>query len=85
MINERGAWARARRIAREVLDGKLYVRAVGTATHYHAFYVRPNWVREMHRLVREGSHTFYRPIAWGSGANLPIYSREELAKNSKRR
>ena len=79
VINERDAWARA------VLDGTLYVRAVGTATHYHAFYVRPNWVREMHRIVREGSHTFYRPIAWGSGKDMPIDSRQELAANSRRR
>ena len=59
--------------------------AVGTATHYHAFYVRPSWVHEMHRLAREGSHIFYRPIAWGSGNDMPIYSRQELAANSRRR
>jgi Cell Wall Hydrolase len=84
VIHERGAWARAKRIARETLNGKLYVQAVGTATHYHATYVHPGWVREMRRLVREGAHTFYRPIAWGKGGDLPIYSRAELAANSKK-
>ncbi len=54
VIKERAAWARAHRIARETLDGKLYVQAVGTATHYHAVYVRPNWVREMHRHRARG-------------------------------
>ncbi len=83
-INERGAWARARRIAHETLDGQLYVPEVGTATHYHAVDARPTWVHEMHRIAREGSHTFYRPIAWGSGANLPIYSRVELAARESR-
>ena len=78
-INEFGAWARARRIARETLDGELYVQAVGTATHYHASYVHPGWVHEMHRLAREGIHLFYRPYALGSGANEPIWSREQLA------
>jgi len=39
----------------------------------------------MHRIVREGAHAFYRPIAWGSGADMPIYSREELANKRKRR
>jgi hypothetical protein len=77
-INEFGAWARARRIARETLDGKLYVAAVGTATHYHATYVHPNWVHEMRRFAREGEHLFYRPWAWGNGANEPIWSRAEL-------
>jgi len=83
-IRERGAWARARRIARLTLDGKLYVRAVGTATHYHAIYVHPYWTRDMHRLVREGIHTFYRPIAWGSGADEPIWSRQALAYQTKK-
>jgi spore germination cell wall hydrolase CwlJ-like protein len=78
-INEFGAWGRARRIARETLDGQLYVQAVGTATHYHATYVHPGWVHEMHRMAREGIHLFYRPWAWGSGANEPIWSREQLA------
>jgi hypothetical protein len=79
VINEFGSWARARRIARETLDGQLYVEAVGTATHYHATYVHPGWVHEMHRMAREGIHLFYRPWAWGNGSNEPIWSREQLA------
>ena len=82
-INEFGAWARARRIARETLDGQLYVQAVGTATHYHATYVHPGWVHEMHRLAREGIHLFYRPYALGSGANEPVWSREQVAANKQ--
>jgi Cell Wall Hydrolase len=85
VIDERSAWARAKRIAKETLDGKLYVQAVGTATHYHATYVHPYWVHEMHRVAREGIHLFYRPIAWGSGANEPIWSREQLEANNKKR
>jgi spore germination cell wall hydrolase CwlJ-like protein len=61
-ITERGAWARARRIARQTLDGRLYVPTVCTATHYHAVYVHPYWTRAMRKLVREGIHSFYRPI-----------------------
>ncbi len=78
-INEWPEWARAKRIAQETLDGVLYVKAVGTATHYHANYVHPNWVREMHRLAREGEHLFYRPIAWGNGSDEPIWSRAQKA------
>jgi hypothetical protein len=83
VITERGAWARARRIAQKTLDGQLYVTAVGTSTHYHAVYVRPNWVREMRKMVREGVHNFYRPIAWGSGANMPVWTRAAAAARAK--
>lgn len=82
-INEFGSWARARRIARETLDGQLYVQAVATSTHYHATYVRPNWIHEMHRFAREGIHLFYRPIAWGNGSDEPIWSRAQMASNKK--
>ena len=44
-INERGAWARANRIAKQTLDGQIYVPEVAKSTHYHAVYVHPNWVR----------------------------------------
>jgi hypothetical protein len=80
VINERAEWARARRIAKDTLDGVLYVQAVGTATHYHANYVHPNWVREMKRFAREGEHLFYRPIAWGNGSNEPRWSRAQKKK-----
>ena len=39
------------------------------ATHYHAAYVRPNWIRDMNVMVRHGLHTFYRPRNWGDGSN----------------
>jgi len=84
VVTERGAWARARRVAQKTLDGQLYVTAVGTSTHYHAVYVRPNWVREMRKMVREGVHNFYRPIAWGSGANLPVWTRAAAAAREKK-
>jgi hypothetical protein len=84
IINERGAWARANRIAKQTLDGRLYVAAVGTSTHYHAVYVRPNWVREMHKNARYGIHNFYRPIAWGNGAEEPVWGTAAVAQNKKK-
>jgi hypothetical protein len=85
-ITEFGSWARAKRLATQTLHGKLYLPAVGTATHYHATYVHPNWVREMRKHVREGVHNFYRPIAWGNGSDAPIWARAQLAshKNGKK-
>jgi hypothetical protein len=84
VIEERGAWARANRIAKETLEGKIYVSAVGASTHYHAIYVHPNWVGEMHKLVRYGIHNFYRPIAWGSGSDEPVWGTAALAANKKK-
>jgi hypothetical protein len=83
VIEERGAWARANRIAKQTIDGQLYEQAVGASTHYHAFYVHPNWVREMHRLVRYGEHLFYRPIAWGNGSYERDWAAAALAQNKK--
>jgi len=72
-ITERGAWARANRIAKQTLDGKIYVPEVAKSTHYHAIYVHPNWVGEMKKMVRYGIHNFYRPLAWGNGADDPTW------------
>jgi spore germination cell wall hydrolase CwlJ-like protein len=68
-VNERGAWARANRIAKQTLDAKVWLPEVNKATHYHASYVRPNWIRDMKVMVRYGLHTFYRPRNWGDGSN----------------
>ena len=72
-INERGAWARANRIAKRTLDGQIYVPEVAKSTHYHAVYVHPNWVHEMKKMARYGIHNFYRPYAWGNGADEPAW------------
>ena len=68
-ITERGAWGRANRIAKQTLDGKLWVPEVAKSTHYHAAYVHPYWVREMRRMFKTGIHLFYRPYNWGDGSN----------------
>jgi hypothetical protein len=71
VIREPDMWERAKTIASEMLDGKLWLPEVGKATHYHASWVHPGWVREMTKLQRLGVHTFYRPRAWGDGADAP--------------
>ncbi len=83
LIDERGAWARANRIAKETLDGQIYVPEVAKSTHYHAVYVHPDWVREMKKMVRFGTHNFYRPIAWGNGAQEPVWGSPALMANKK--
>jgi len=83
VIREPDAWERAKRIAKETLDGRLWLPEVGKATHYHAYWVHPSWVREMHKLYRIGVHTFYRPRRWGDGAERPSWgSAQETAEVS---
>jgi spore germination cell wall hydrolase CwlJ-like protein len=72
-VNEPAAWERAKQISRDTLDGKYWLTDVGKATHYHAYWVRPHWVREMQKLDKIGVHTFYRPRNWGDGADQPIW------------
>lgn len=65
VIREPDMWVQAKDIASDMLDGKLWLESVGRATHYHAYWVRPNWVKEMRTLDKIGVHTFYRPKNWG--------------------
>lgn len=81
-IHDRRSWTVANRIARQTLDGQIYLPEVGKSTHYHAVYVRPIWAREMRKLARHGLHTFYRPYAWGNGAELPAWG-EAMAQAKK--
>jgi hypothetical protein len=71
VIRDQAAWKRALAVAQGTLDGKLWLPEVGKATHYHAYWVRPGWVRTMQKLHRIGVHTFYRPRNWGDGADAP--------------
>jgi hypothetical protein len=64
IVSDADSWARATRISRDMLDGKLWLNDVGKATHYHAYWVKPSWVSEMRTLQRIGVHTFYRPRKW---------------------
>jgi spore germination cell wall hydrolase CwlJ-like protein len=82
-IREFGAWTRANRIAREALDAKIWLPEVNKATHYHAAYVRPAWIRDMRVMVRYGLHTFYRPRNWGDGSNEPAWGAGAAKKSAK--
>jgi spore germination cell wall hydrolase CwlJ-like protein len=73
VVTEPDAWVRAKRIAADTLDGKLWMPEVAKATHYHAYWVRPSWVGEMRRILKLGVHTFYRPLNWGDGSDEPTW------------
>ena len=71
VVDEPDAWARARKIAADSLDGKLWMPEVAKSTHYHDWWAHPNWVGEMRRIDRLGGLIFYRPRNWGDGADEP--------------
>jgi spore germination cell wall hydrolase CwlJ-like protein len=73
VINEAEAWERAKRVAKASLDGRVWLPEIGKATHYHAYWVNPWWVRTMRKLTRIGVHTFYRPRRWGDGDDAPSW------------
>ena len=73
VVNDPESWERATRIARETLDGKLWLPEIGKSTHYHASYVSPYWVRAMRKHAKIGLHHFYRPRQWGDGAEAPSW------------
>lgn len=54
------AWARSVQMAYNFLNhGKMRGITEGS-THYHAYYVSPRWGTKKDRVVRIGSHYFYR-------------------------
>jgi hypothetical protein len=85
VIREPDMWERAKVIASEMLDGKLWLHEVGKATHYHAYWVRPGWVREMNRMHKLGVHTFYRPRKWGDGGEEPQWGDEGATAESAKK
>jgi spore germination cell wall hydrolase CwlJ-like protein len=73
VVREPDMWDRARKIARAMLDGQLWLPEVAKSTHYHAYWVHPSWVNEMKKTYKFGVHTFYRPRAWGDGSEAPSW------------
>ena len=71
VVNEPDMWSQAKGIARDMLDGKLWLPEIAHSTHYHAYWVHPSWVNEMRRMHKIGVHSFYRPRAWGDGSDAP--------------
>jgi Cell Wall Hydrolase len=91
VVREPDMWDRAKKIAKAMLDGQIWLPEVGKSTHYHAYWVHPSWVSEMKRTYKYGVHTFYRPKAWGDGSEAPSWGTpaqtaalsQELAQQAK--
>ena len=66
-VRSRKSWRIAKRIADDMIDGREWLREVGSASHYHANYVRPRWARKMKRMTTIGKHIFFRTKNGGWG------------------
>ncbi len=53
-------WRKAKLVAKRALSGSNDLRVISTAMFYHADYVKPKWAGAMDRLIKIGSHIFYR-------------------------
>ena len=65
IVWSRPAWRIAEKVAEDVSYGRVMLDDVGTSTHYHATYVRPNWAGVFHRQAKIGKHIFYQTINGG--------------------
>ncbi len=55
----------AEEVAMAVTAGKVFLPEVGSATHYHATYVKPRWAKAMDKTQKIGLHIFYRTFGGG--------------------
>ncbi|KQZ01810.1 hypothetical protein ASD45_13835 [Pseudolabrys sp. Root1462] len=84
-IKEPEAYDRAMSIARDSLDGKLWMPEVAKSTHYHDDWAHPGWVREMRKMDKLGGLIFYRPRNWGDGAEEPSWGDPKFTRVEARR
>jgi spore germination cell wall hydrolase CwlJ-like protein len=57
---EKKEWKTSLEVARKVIAGKVHLNDISDATHYHATYVHPPWVKLVKRVKRIGRHIFYK-------------------------
>ncbi|MFO1185916.1 MAG: cell wall hydrolase [Bauldia sp.] len=66
VADEPRAWVTARDIALRAVMGELaWNDTVGSSTHYHATYVKPDWARTMRKVATIGTHIFYKTYGGG--------------------
>jgi spore germination cell wall hydrolase CwlJ-like protein len=60
-ITDKAAWTRAEELAKKSVEeqSEAFLEEVGSATHYHATYVRPRWAGRMKQTDKIGRHIFY--------------------------
>lgn len=87
------AWARAQRIARDVLDGRHAGQLPTSSVNYHANYVSPSWGQRLARVRQIGAHIFYgEPLNGGKAPGAgeaespgPVFVRNEAIERAYER
>lgn len=64
-VRSKKAWDLAWKISGQVINEEVWLKSVGSSTHYHATYVRPRWARTMKRRGKIGLHIFYKTYGGG--------------------
>ncbi|MEP1209170.1 MAG: cell wall hydrolase [Rhizobiaceae bacterium] len=64
-VNSMKHWRMATTVANDAIDGRFWLRSVGSSSHYHADYVWPKWRRKMRKMTKIGRHIFYRTFGGG--------------------
>ena len=65
IVWNRERWKIGGEVGLAVTAGKIWLPEVGSATHYHAIYVKPNWAPTMKKVAKIGWHIFYRTYGGG--------------------
>lgn len=60
-VTDSTSWREAQELAKRAVEEQAatFISEVGSATHYHATYVRPRWARRMTKTDKIGRHIFY--------------------------
>lgn len=66
-------WKTALDVARDVISGKAFLPEIAEATHYHAVYVHPDWIKDVKRIKQIGVHIFYKAPFVQPLASDPAY------------
>ena len=64
-VRSKKAWNLAWKLADEVVNEEVWLKSVGSSTHYHATYVHPKWARTMKKRKKIGLHIFYKTYGGG--------------------
>ena len=64
-IRSKKAWDLAWKLSNQVVNGEVWLKSIGSSTHYHATYVNPKWAKTMKRRKKIGLHIFYKTYGGG--------------------
>ena len=64
-VASRKHWRKSVKVANDAIDGKFWLKSVGSSSHYHADYVWQKWRKKMRKMTKIGRHIFYRTYRGG--------------------